>query len=605
MKSVHIVLIGVAVVIAAVAAFVVIDQFTGEVKVESVQDDDSRIGEFSFVDGNGGKSGIRVGAKLSNPVTIMYTGESRTWTDCSINEDSVFVVFSAIIDGNPADFVFQFDGVEGKDLSVSLDGGVPSVTFTSSKSLGINLMYFDSKGGEDVGRYYFSAYERGVPDNVILPAYYSDSFFDSDARELNFDLMTFALTLEMSSGYVTDDYRNRSASVLKLLNDIGCTKVKANADYYAETDLNSTDAAIGLKQIDGYNVIFLVLNGAKYEREFASNFLVGETGEHEGFANAKNKGLELLRGFIEENNITGKTKLLVTGHSRTGAATNLLGAYICDAIHDGKVKERVGNIELEQKDAYFFCSEPPLGGYYEPDKGLVSPTDPRYDNIWYILNPDDMVTFLPSQIYGFVRYGQCYTLPVTDKDKATRALDLIESYANQDRKHYDMSRFNRISDVSRMADINKVFIDKLFSKLGTREFYYEDIENELVRASYVLLSKVGLFTDIVNEYGGYMSLVTSMYVQSTSYEGFMEHFRPYVLKVTEKYDSTEYAENIINTGYQVVEVLKRYSNNSMMNIITDKYILALFANTGLLLVPHSPLTSMCYLLQECSYSPLS
>ena len=602
MKSVHIVLIAAAIVIAAVAAFIVIDQFTGDVRVESVQDDDSKIGEFSFVDANGGKSGIGKGAKLSNPVTIAYTGEGRTWTDCIVNTVSDFVVLSTVVDGVPADYVFMFDGVEGKDIEASLEDGVPKITFTSPAKLGIGLMYFGSKG-DDIQRIYYSAFERMVEGNIVLPAYYSDGFFDKGATEQNFDLMTFALNLERSCGLETDDYKDRSGSVLKLLGDIGCTKVKANADYYGETSIDSTDAAIGLKQVGGYNIIFLALNGAKYDKEFSANFMAGESGDYAGFTIGKERGLELLRGFIEENGITGKTKLLVTGYSRTGAAANLLGAYISNAIHDGKVKERIGNIDLEQKDAYVYCFEPPLCGYYEPDKGMVSPTDPRYDNIWYAINPDDMVVYVPTKNYGFVRYGQCYTIPSADKNSAAKALDLVTDFANQEKRVYDLSRFNKISDISRPSDITSVFIDKVFAKLGTREFYHESIENNVVRASYILLSKDGLMEDIVDENGGAMSLITNMYVQSTSYEKFMNHFKPFMMKSAEKYGCTEYAENIINTGYQMVELLKRYSNNSMLNIITDKYILATFANTDLLLVPHSPLMSLCYLLQETSYCP--
>ena len=602
MKSVHIVLIAAAVVAAAVAAFVIVDQFTGDVRVESVQDDDSKIGEFSFVDSNGGKSGIGKGAKLSNPVTISYTGEDRTWTDCSVNEVSDFVVLSTVVDGDPTDYVFMFEGVEGKDIEASLEDGVPRMTFTSPGKLGISLMYFESKG-EDIQRIYYSAFERMVEENVVLPAYYSDSFFDADATNPNFDLMTFALNLERSCGYETDDIKERSGPVLKVLNDIGCTKIKANADYYGETSIDSTDAAIGLKQVDGYNIIFLALNGTKYDKEFSANFMAGESGDYEGFTIGKEKGLELLRGFIEENGITGKTKLLVTGYSRTGAGANLLGVYISDAIHDGKVKERIGNIDLTQDDAYIFCFEPPLCGYYEPDKGMVSPTDPRYDNIWYAINPDDMVVYVPTENYGFVRYGQCYTIPSADKDKAAKALSLIVDFADQDRNVYDLSKFNKISNISRPSDITSVFIDKVFAKLGTREFYHESIENDVIRASYILLSKDGLMDDIVDENGGAMSLITNMYVQSTSYEKFMNHFKPFMMKSAEKYGCTEYAENIINTGYQMVELLKRYSNYSMLNIITDKYILAIFANTDLLLVPHSPLMSLCYMLQETSYCP--
>ena len=82
---------------------------------------------------------------------------------------------------------------------------------------------------------------------------------------------------------------------------------------------------------------------------------------------------------------------LVTGHSRGAAVANILGAQLSD---------RFG---AENVFAYTFATPRTVRGDY-----------PAYDNIFNVINPSDLVTYLPFPQWGFARYGVDLTLPVDD-----------------------------------------------------------------------------------------------------------------------------------------------------------------------------------------------
>ena len=86
---------------------------------------------------------------------------------------------------------------------------------------------------------------------------------------------------------------------------------------------------------------------------------------------------------------------LVTGHSRGAAVANVLGARLSD---------RFGP---ENVFAYTFATPRTVRGDY-----------PAYDNIFNIINPADIVTYLPFPQWGFERYGVDLILPLDDADPA-------------------------------------------------------------------------------------------------------------------------------------------------------------------------------------------
>ncbi len=457
------------------------------------------------------------------------------------------------------------------------------------------------KNEDEVKEYRFWTYEFSLKENVELPVYYADHFFKKPSTEMNSDLMAFALGLELSSGLEAED---RSSSVLKLLREIGCDNARVNAAFNQETTIYSTDVAIGSKQWKSYTIIFVVLNGAHYNNEAAANVMLGASGNHAGFMIACNAGLDELRSFIKDENITGKTKILITGYSRTAAGANLLAAYISDAIAARRVKQRIGDIKLTKKDCYGFSFETPLCGHYEFGKKMVPPTDSRYDNIWYVTNPDDPVTYVPTKNYNFVRYGHHYLIDSHNEEKRTRMLANARYYfGEKTAKKVDMSKFKKVplTGVQYPSDIFDGYLARFFSTLGTRDHYHEYIESDFVRFVYVMFDSPDLALTILINAGDPISLLKALYSYSDDKEKFDEHFRPLIESSTESHGYGKDSESILNAFYQIAHLVRGYFKDGIASIVTDKYIVSATVNMRILIMSHLPSMTYCYIIQESPY----
>ena len=598
MKTVYILaIVAVAAVAAvAVAAYAVTDS-DDSIRIDQVMDEDGKISDFRILDKDGKESYIKPGVGLNEDAVIKYVGEMTGWSEnVEIQTGSNLAVFTIFEGLSPVNYVFRFYDTTSQGLKAYIQDGKPVVEFKAKEGVDIELLYYDYKGMAGIQEYRFQTYEFMASGNVTLSAYYGDSMFSSPATAKNMDLMAFALGLELSTGL---DSTDRAESVLKLLKDIGCADAVANKAYSKPPTIYSTDVAIGSKTWNGYTLIFVALNGTKYTTEFAANPMLGESGDHKGFTLAKEEALTMLREFIANNGITGKAKILVTGYSRTAAGANLTAAYLSDAIAEGKVSERIGNIELTKEDVYGFSFETPLCGYYEEGSGRIAPTDSRYDNIWYVVNPDDPVTYVPTKNYGFVRYGQQYTIQSHDAEKTANMIKMVTKYYGSEvASYFDISKFEEIGGLKHPSDIWNGFFDKFFSSLGSREFYNKNVESDFVNLIYIVFAKSDMPKAIIDQAGGAISFITALYQYSGDQAAFTEHFKPIVVEAALANDCPEYADSVVNSLYQVSNLVKRYCNDSLLNLITDKYLLSMIANYKLILVPHIPGMTYGYIVQE-------
>ncbi len=443
----------------------------------------------------------------------------------------------------------------------------------------------------------FTAFEHHSDMNLDFEAYYDDSYFDTPSTELDIPLMVFALNLAMSCGYGTHDPAEKPTAVIDLLGKIGCDRIGTNEYYTKESTMDSTDVAIGAKDVGDCTVLFVAINGAHYGMEFASNMNLGPSGEHQGFAKAAGDSMEYLRSFISENGITGKAKILVTGYSRAAAAANLMSARLSDAVADGEVRGTVGDLEISQGDVYGFCFEPPLCGYMNPD---IPPTDARYDNIRYVVNPDDLVAHIPTADWGFVRYGQEYALDPRDGAKAAAALRIIGGIAGEETaRAFDMSRFKVVSgSVGNMAELDEGLVNILFGNL-TRERYCEDFQEDLGPSVGALLNVRGLAAAMVDELGGFVIAIKDLYVHvEDPDDDFKEFYKPKIDAAAAKAGCPQYADNLLGSYRQMSKLLYEYAGGNMLSLLTDGYILTAVANSGLIIMPHLPLMICGYLMQE-------
>ena len=598
MKTGYTVLIvAIAIVAIAFGAFTVMNNGgDNNVTVVDIHDDDEKLNDFGFVTGDGSRIDITRNATIDDDIVIDYFGKIEGWKkDPVVKKDSNMVVFTTYIDASQIDYVFVFDKIVSSSLNATLKDGKPSIGLKAEKGFTIDLYYVDEKGYEDVQEYRFSTYEFMVEKNIDLPVYYGDSMFKVPATQRNGDLLAFALGLELSTGVKGTD--SRAQSVLRLMRDMGYMNAMANESYMNPPKITTTDVAIGSKEWNGYNLILVALNGTMYTNEFAANVMLGSDGDHKGFTIACNEALDLLRSFIKEQGITGKTKILLTGYSRTAAGANLAAAYLSDAIAEGKVAERIGNIELTKEDVYGFSFETPICGL--PSGSHVSPTDARYDNIWYVINCDDPVTYVPPKSYGFVRFGHQVDLPSHDETSRAKMLENVGKYYDPSVvASFDMSKFVKIGDVKDLKQLWEEFFVKFFDAVGSREFFNKNIEDDFVQFLYIMFAKSGWMQELVGGPGDMLSFVINMDKYSADEKTFSDYFLPLVKAATSKWGCEEYSEYIVGSMYQLINVVKRYTGGNVYSLLFDSYTLSMTTNYKLILMSHLPSMTYCYVVQE-------
>lgn len=118
-----------------------------------------------------------------------------------------------------------------------------------------------------------------------------------------------------------------------------------------------------------------LMPGGNYDLPYAENFFLAAQ--------------EVFSTLAEQISGLQDPVFLVTGHSRGAAVANILGALLTDRFGADSVY------------AYTFATPRTVRGDY-----------PVYSNIFNVINPADLVTYLPFPQWGFDRYGRDIVLPV-------------------------------------------------------------------------------------------------------------------------------------------------------------------------------------------------
>ena len=129
---------------------------------------------------------------------------------------------------------------------------------------------------------------------------------------------------------------------------------------------------------------------------------------HEGFDLAASCVLEELARYVADEGIDLKrTKVLVTGHSRGAAVANILGARLDDAAA-GLAASAFSVLGRDNIFVYTFAT---------PNTIIAAGIDAharRYDNIFNVVNPEDMVPLVPLARWQSDRYGRDLVLKSYD-----------------------------------------------------------------------------------------------------------------------------------------------------------------------------------------------
>lgn len=188
------------------------------------------------------------------------------------------------------------------------------------------------------------------------------------------------------------------------LENLGYTDIMTIA--YQNTDRNKIGMCIGSRIKDNLLQIAVVLRGTTGD-EWYSNFDIGYSAEHSGFAKAADYA-ELKTGDYVFTHAIGRDPVFfITGYSRGGAVANILAKRLCD---------RYG---LEQVCAYTFASP----------ATTISRRTNRYSTIFNLVRDEDFFTRVPLAGWGYTRYGKSVSLSdagdMTERFKALTGEEYI------------------------------------------------------------------------------------------------------------------------------------------------------------------------------------
>ncbi|MBQ2069997.1 MAG: hypothetical protein II467_03615 [Bacilli bacterium] len=244
--------------------------------------------------------------------------------------------------------------------------------------------------------------------------YYSDSFFSYPASQLNISFARVGYAWALSNfafGIEKGDYSKQTKAAESLATSIGFSDFESNEDFKHKPSTYSIGFTAAKKSMNlndkAYTVLLLGVRGAGYEAEWASNFTIGQEGWHTGFLDASNKAITFLSQYIDNHQIKGNIKVLVSGYSRAGATTNLFAA----SLNNSETSFNP-NVTYAKDDIYAFCFEPPKGG----NLGEEEMNEEKHSNIHCFLNPNDLVPLVAPTEFGFARFGKQYYYPSTKTD---------------------------------------------------------------------------------------------------------------------------------------------------------------------------------------------
>lgn len=217
---------------------------------------------------------------------------------------------------------------------------------------------------------------------------WDDAWFAGDASVYRHELAVAAMALSASAYVRTDE----GVAVQDALEALGFDHIKSyNYPFSARSGRQTayTFAVKSIKDGDGKDVQLtaVVIRGTGEYTEWAGNLNVGAGKEHEGFADARDELLENLEKYLPEAGVKDPVKFFVTGHSRGGAAANLTAA----GLTDGK------------KDVYAYTFAAPAVSTEAKTEG--------YENIFNIVQADDLVPQVPLAQWGYRRWGVDRFLP--------------------------------------------------------------------------------------------------------------------------------------------------------------------------------------------------
>lgn len=224
----------------------------------------------------------------------------------------------------------------------------------------------------------------------------------------------------------TSSYRYNSTVLDEILNIF---ENKTNVCAYTIASKHITDSSTGHERL----LVMVAVRGtwgtewiSNFNATMSAGFIEGSVegaGDYSGFSEAATAIINNVIDYIHEVDGGTNTKdvsLLLTGHSRGGATSNLAAAYADSmAENAANIDKQSANegIPTDLAGIYPYAENTYCYTFATPRNTTVDNChSEKFDNIFNVLNPSDPVARLPLSEWGFDRYGTDYFLPEPGTD---------------------------------------------------------------------------------------------------------------------------------------------------------------------------------------------
>lgn len=341
--------------------------------------------------------------------------------------------------------------------------------------------------------FYKAPFVGGNGSLLNFPAQWGLCFFQNSPVLFDLELAKTSCVLACSAYYEVTAVNN--------LKQLGFENIKTY-HYQPVCDTCACSFAAGYQTSNGKTLVGVIICGTQ-EKQWHWNFDFGYGDNHSVFNACQDDIYSNLHKYIHAHNLNPNTlQFYVTGHSKGGAAANLLCAKLIDQYGEGAVV------------CYTFAApNVTRSGEINAEK---------YKSIFNLVNNRDFITHCPLEQWGYGKYGKTIeintflcgrpTLPEPMLFKITKAFALLTGGGQyQDFKTGNAPVKQFICDIYDLAPSGHDYYQKKFkSDTGylTLQTYFLLISN-ILNHEHFIESTVELFSTLLTD----LSPLTDFFMQ--------------------------------------------------------------------------------------------
>lgn len=438
---------------------------------------------------------------------------------------------------------------------------------------------------------FYHASEIYLTEDFKAKYYYMDDYFAKSSFTYQDSLATMSMCLSMAAfrSNRAESYKNKSQNLKALLKNCGFKDFEASDGFKKKPTETSTGTGIAHKTINvngkKYTLIALAISGGCVEKEWGGILRIGNSGNGRVGQQCADNAYSFLKQYVKDYDISGNVKLWITGYGVGGGKANLLAGMIDKNLSLGN------GVKIKREDMYAYCFQ--AVKLATTDQVLQSE---KYNNIFNVCNPYNLMTILAASKYGMGRYGNDIYTPTaaTDSDYASKRDAMLKKMQAMDKSMaYTVDDFRmktieitiippKVSVVNASSNQSMdVFLEDLVNRViyncaSTRNDYVRDFEDELAGLMGVMKGNtdqnwwecVRIFVEEIQNH----IIDIGFQMIFGDEEDLADLYREYAWTAIRKSGVTKITDQDVNTLADVLAVLaKRFATNYPSEALTFVY----------------------------------